>query len=327
MTPERAKTFLMAIGRPNAIQRGSWVTSSCPLALWTHKSGKDSTPSFGLSLGKNSRYNCFACGKGSVEELLGAVELYAKDSSLGLDFKLARSMLDEEFQEEVSMPEYLEFPSSEEQEFQELPEYWLESFQSIHEFPEAVLWLAKRDNGLGVPVYQWSEFDLKYDPSRSMVVAPFRNVFGKLAGARGRSILSGVTGWQKHWDYSWNKIRNTRLVWFNEQALQYEGPVVVVEGQFDCMRVSEKYRKVVANLTALPTWPKMQRLLQSNAVILICDNDEAGEKAEKEYRYFCTSNNLFLSVLSLPIDVKDPGECHPDWLYEQIKPLLGLTPY
>lgn len=44
-----------------------WIRCSCPLAPWTHKSGKDSSPSFGITIreeseGSQSVANCKTCG-------------------------------------------------------------------------------------------------------------------------------------------------------------------------------------------------------------------------------------------------------------------------
>lgn len=50
--------------KPNS----EWVQYSCPFARWSHKNGRDSSPSFGIYINPDgpSGYNCFACSaKGS----------------------------------------------------------------------------------------------------------------------------------------------------------------------------------------------------------------------------------------------------------------------
>lgn len=47
------------IGRVNSNN----LRCTCPFASQTHGSGKDSNPSFTISLDTNSKWNCFACGK------------------------------------------------------------------------------------------------------------------------------------------------------------------------------------------------------------------------------------------------------------------------
>ena len=119
-----------------------------------------------------------------------------------------------------------------------------------------------------------AQYDLRYDPKRSMVVAPYRDVFNRLAGARGRSILDGP---QKHYDYTYQSVNNAQLCWYNEPVLNLHGPVVVVEGQFDCWKTVQAFPKTVANLTAKPTMEKMKKLGDCGVVIQIPDRDEAGQ--------------------------------------------------
>ena len=70
-----AVQFLKALGCHDASRVGGWVTCKCPLAPFLHKSGKDSTPSFGINI-DSGKFNCFACQKGSLETLLGIISLY-----------------------------------------------------------------------------------------------------------------------------------------------------------------------------------------------------------------------------------------------------------
>jgi 5S rRNA maturation endonuclease (ribonuclease M5) len=145
-----------------------------------------------------------------------------------------------------------------------------------------------------------------------MVVAPYYDVFGRLAGARGRSILPDPT--KKHHDYSFNGHNNCRMVWYNEQVLNLPGPVVVVEGQFDCWRVSTVYPKVVANLTAKPSDEKFKKLCDSQEVIQIPDNDDAGDGSIATYSKLAKKYGIKHRVVTLDHSVKDPAECHPSYL-------------
>ncbi len=319
MNAEQGILFLKAIGAKNLQVREQWITASCPLAFLTHKNNKDSNPSFGLSLGTKSFYNCFACGRGSAVQLLQSIAANGE----GVDIPLATALLEQEASTIAFLPGYSEFANNETTEFSAWPEYWIDSFLLAGMNTEAALYLGKRDD-IGVPVYQWEKFELHYDTARHMIVCPFRNVWGELAGARGRFIGKkdkDTPSWQVHFDYGWNNIRNTRMVWYNEQALQLDGWVVVVEGQFDCMRIDEKYKKVVANLTALPTHPKLMKLLQSDGVIHIPDNDMTGEKSVVEYQEFCKSHKLRYKKLSLPDGIKDASECNPDYIFDRIMEL------
>lgn len=42
---------------------GDWIRAKCPLAAWTHESGEDTRPSFGVTVSDEGRsiYYCFGC--------------------------------------------------------------------------------------------------------------------------------------------------------------------------------------------------------------------------------------------------------------------------
>ena len=329
MTPEQAKAFLQALGAKNVGQKSTWVTAPCPLARWTHKSGKDSNPSFGITThtGKASHWNCFACGSGSAEDLLQAVEYHLHRNSVialdyGVNIGIARHLLDSEYIGLQALPDYMEFQENAQHEFQEWPLYWLDSFLPALNVKDAVDYLEAR----GVTLTEANKYNLRYDSKRRMIVFPYFNVYGKFAGARGRAIDPGVIGHKKHFDFTWNSVNNSRLVWYNEQCLELDGPVVVVEGQFDALRVLKAYPKVVANLTAKPTWAKLCRLQQSETVVHIPDNDGpggAGEGSTEVYRKFCQDHGMNYVRIDLPLppgqDKIDPGECSAEYLLDRLK--------
>lgn len=331
MTPDQARAFVQALGGKNLGQKSAWVTAGCPLARWTHKNGKDSNPSFGITTatGKPSHWNCFACGSGSAEDLLQAVEYHLHKNNLialdyGVNIGVARHLLDSEYVGLQALPDYMEFQENAQHEFQEWPLYWLDSFIPASMNDEARTYLLGRD----VSSDEQSAYNLRWDSQRRMVVFPYFNVYNKFAGARGRAIDQGVTGHKKHFDYTWNSVNNSRLCWYNEQCLELDGPVVVVEGQFDALRVLKAYPKVVANLTAKPTWAKLCRLQQSETVIHIPDNDGpggAGESSQASYRNFCQEHGLKYLLVDLPLppggDKIDPGECSAEYLRDRLQEL------
>lgn len=318
MNQEQAVAFLQALGAKKIKQSGHWLVCSCLLAKWLHERHVDMSPSFGLSIepGVRSYFNCFTCMKGSAEVLLQTLELYAKGDYQKYDFKLAHELLDGE-QKILPLPEYVE-TSKVGKEFIEWPSYWLDSFKQVGYIEIASNYLLSR----GVSTELWTKYDLRFDSKRNMIVVPYWNVFGKFAGARGRSILSDVHGSWKHFDYSWQGNNNAGLVWYNEQVLQISGPVVIVEGQFDCWRTVQAYSKTVANLTAKPSWEKMKKLGDCPFVIQIPDRDEGGLKSIPVYAMMCKDLNIGHKVLMLDEGVKDPDECHPDYLKGKIEELL-----
>lgn len=321
MDEQNAKAFITALGSKQIKSRTGWVVGTCPLAPWTHKSGKDTNPSFGLTVapGQHSNYNCYACASGSAEELLQTLEMYwAKDPrGSPMDFASARQLLEDEELAVLPLPGYQEFAPPPHGVFEEWPLHFINSFLPALGSVEAKTYLYSRlltDE----EILRWG---LRWDSQRRMIVAPFYNVYSQLAGARGRSVEAGTLGWNKHFDYTFNKVNNSNLVWFNEQSLQLPGPVVVVEGQFDAMRVAKVYPKVVANLTGKPVIGKLHRLLQSSQVIHLPDNDGVsgtGDKTITLYRQYCMSQSLPYVCEKLPLPTGrekiDPGDCHPDFL-------------
>ena len=312
MTAEQGVAFLEALGAKHITVKGNgWIEASCLLARWTHKSHTDATPSFGLSInpGGRSYFLCFACRQGSAEELLHTIQMYDKGQG-HYDFLRCHQILNEE-EFVVPLPEYGEF-QQQGPVFTEWPQYWVESFKSAEWHADAAVYLACR----GVSLETIAAYQLRYDPKRQMIVAPYWDVFNRLAGARGRSILEQPP--QKHYDYTFQNVNNARLVWYNEPVLNIPGPVVVVEGQFDCWKTVKVFPKTVANLTAKPTLEKMKKLGDCGMVIQIPDRDEAGQESVERYAKLCHQFGLEHRVIWLDEGVKDPADCHPEYLRERI---------
>lgn len=318
MNPEQGKAFLKALGAKKVSHSGKWLRASCPLAFALHQNHHDTNPSFALTVevDKPSRYNCFACGHGSALDLIQQMEFHGYQSA---DYQLAREILDSEKLEVTPLSPYSEFSKPEELwVFQPWPEEFLNDYPSVLGIPLAMEYLKSRD----MPLDQVAALDLRYDFTRAMVCFPIRDAYGQLSGMRGRSVLPEVSGAAKHYDYSHKDKNNTRGVWYNEQSLQLPGKVVVVEGQFDAARVLERYPKCVANLTAKPSFEKILKLALTPGLVLIPDNDLTGEMTVKKYHDGLEKYKTPISVLWLPDSVKDPSDCHPDFLYESLLPHL-----
>jgi hypothetical protein len=319
---EKIVVFLEALNAKRIrVKAKGWVEACCPLARWTHPKHTDSTPSFGVAVDPEGRshFFCFSCESGSLEELLQMLALYNKAHLDEYNLKACHQLLAGE-QDLPSLPPYGEHGTNE-KPFEEWPLYWLESFLPLVYFAPALEYLQKRK----VPLEIVQKFDLRFDSSRKMIVCPYYSVYGKLAGARGRAIRDDVTGPQKHWDYSCAGKNNCRFAWYNEGVLNFPGPAVVVEGQFDVWRVSQAYPKVVGNLTAKPTWEKMVKLTECPYIIQIPDNpkvDKAGALSIGKYAELCKKAKIGHRVLYLGDGVKDPDECCVEYLRDRIQEFL-----
>lgn len=317
MTEEQGIAFLQALRAKNIrVKDNGWIEASCVLAPWTHPHHKDISPSFGLKIapGERSHFMCFACRTGTAEELLHTMEVYTKGYG-NFDFGVCHQILQDEVFV-VPLPEYQEFGQAG-PVFIEWPQYWVESFIRADWSLEALQYLEVRR----VTMWQMQHYNLRYDPKRQMLVAPYSDVFGRLAGARGRSLILDAK--QQHYDYTYLDVNNARFCWYNEGVLNLPGPVVVVEGQFDCWRTALAFPKTVANLTAKPTWEKMKKLADSELVIQIPDRDAAGSESVDRYAKFCWQLGLKHQVIWLDEGVKDPDECAVEYLKDCINSVLG----
>lgn len=312
MNVEQAEALLKALGSTPKGRGDQWVRGPCPLAPWKHKNGKDTHPSFGLfvSPGEPGRFNCFACEGGSLATLLQTLEFlnHKYPGQFQGDLVKAHQIVEQEELEFPILPEFSEFGAAPTKKFEPLPEWFLETFMPANNSARAMAYLKERGFG---PMEE-AAFDLHYDPVQDRIVFPYRDVFGRLAGLRGRGVeLDGHHHYSKHHDYVWNGINNSSLVWLNEEVLDDEGPVVVVEGQFDLMRVARVFPRVLANLTAKPIRDKVLKLVQCEGVVLMMDGDYPGRLATQKFVEVFDHLKIKCAVVLLPIVDKDGNPVDP----------------
>ncbi len=320
--------FLEALGTPNASVGHRWVMAPCPLAPFTHQKGTDNRPSFGVSL-ESGLFNCFSCTSGSLTKLVGLLESYVAQSPYGeqllakYQFKEARTILAGIDAGLEVLPDF-ESTAKGDPPFEEWPSWSLAQFVGWKDSPRASWYLTygRPENG-SQPVSSQvaNDFGLMYDPTWDRLVAPFWTFSGKLAGARGRAV-GPEAKWQ-HYDYTVGDVNNTHAVWYNERALETaavsHSPVIVVEGQFDCMNVARVYPHVVAGLTAKSSYTKVMKLTACDGVLLMLDNDNTGMQAIARYQQFLMGR-VPLGVVGYP--EKDPAKLTEEQLREVIKEIL-----
>lgn len=307
MKPATIIKFLKALGCHDAAESGDWVTCKCPLAPFRHKSGKDSTPSFGVNV-SSGMFNCFACEKGSLESLLSTIDFSTRKEPFDqlrpkYDFQAARDALDTAESEIDGLAPYEELgPVG--TPFHAFPEWWLNSFTPAHLTPNGSAYL----HGRHISYEESVREDLRYDPYFDMVVFPYRNAWGVLAGARGRCADPEKD--LQHYDYKFNKLNNSGSVFMGEHlipaAVDNHKPLLVVEGQIDRIACLRHYPYVLANLTAKPTHEKLATLNSCpDGVVLMLDNDETGKEATP---LWVKGLKVPVAVLSYPEEFKDPDK-------------------
>lgn len=316
MDEKAARMFVQALGCKQIERKGKWLTCTCPLAPFTHSGGKDNHPSFGIRIGEGLLFNCFACESGSLGKLLNTLGFHLSKvpQMAGLyNMKAAHEILDGAELDFLPLPPFEE-QFAPDQVFEAWPDHALDQFAPLESSEKAVKWLAERDGGLTLE--QAHHAELMFDHTKNMVVAPYRNVYGRLAGVRGRNIDPECPKAYRHSDYYWNKKNNAPLVWYNEQALMLPGPLVVVEGQFDCRHVEKVWPKVIANLTAKPSRAKLKKIGQCDQVILMMDNDDTGRNATEKYKEYLASQGTQIGVMEYPEEFSDPAKLPLTWLQE-----------
>lgn len=337
MRIEQVVQFLTALHAKNIRVSGGWVSSSCVLARWTHAKGSDSTPSFAVSVDPSapSGFNCFSCVQGDLHTLLALIEAHAaaNDVSLAtLGTREARIVLAGEELVVMPLPAFTEFGDGE-QQFIEWPDWRLDAYPKVNLSSEGMAYLKygrAADGNQPVSDSIIEDFDLRVDPERQMVVAPYRTVGGLLAGMRGRCYNAARD--LKHYDYPQkNETSNAGLVWFNERALETTAPVIVVEGQFDAMNVAQVYPHVVACLSSKVPIRKLQKLLQAEFTLWMLDNDKTGQDHQQGYvsrdlpdGYMGWLQRQGALTGKLEYEEKDPAKIDPEWLREQLKGTLPL---
>lgn len=319
MNTKQAEDFLRALGAKNIKIDGERVRCSCPLAPWTHAKGTDNNPSFSIAVGMEPYFNCFSCKGGSLPTLVNELEMHVQRTPhlKGFySFKDARRVLEGIELDIQPLPEYTEFDGH--KIFKEWDAKIIKSFMPWNQSERAYRYLIERR---GVSEAMANKYDLRYDYSKDMIVFPYKNVYGKVAGARGRAVEL----WDeepkniKHHDYTSNNINNASMVWYNEPALASGKPIVVVEGQFDALRVASVYPYVVANLTAKPMPDKIRKLMQADHIVLMMDNDMTGEASINKYKNII-GDTVPITIVELPEKYDDNGnfvKLDPDIMGEE----------
>ena len=144
------------------------------------------------------------------------------------------------------------------------------------------------------------------------LVMPYRDVHGQVIGIVGRTILNDA----ERNSIGIAKYKNTRFTKGNHVFGLYEakksilkaGFVYVVEGQFDVIKAVEQGLKNVVALGSADMSAYQLSLIcrYTNNILLLLDNDEAGDKGRKravdKYSTFANVNNVYLPTGYKDID-------------------------
>lgn len=319
MNQSEISTFLKILKiSPSSHYRKGWVVCSCPLAAFTHVSGSDKHPSFGLLIGLGeSLCHCFSCGfAGSQTKLLSDLGHHLKQAGgeHEIDINWALAYVAEVVESaplafEVDAPDACELAGKASSSL--FPEWWLDTFDLAYEAGHTHPYLSAR----GVPFEVAEALDIRFDAQRNRICFPVRDFAGRLCGLHGRGVLNSVH--PKYLVYLYENMNNPG-VWLGESWVDLDRPVVFAESVFDLARIRQVYPNVVSPLSASLSLDKIKGMPASE-VILMFDPDLPGRKASAKVKTVMKSSVVHDIVLP---DGKDPGDTPVDVIRDLLAPLV-----
>lgn len=276
MKKDKVAVLLQAVKSKITGERaGTWVEAYCPF-IWNH-GGKDQHPSFGVKINTNSKSicKCWSCGYGGdLQDLvLDLAQGIKKHQLTGYNLKLAVQLTANELEDMDINPEDIpDYDAVIEPTEVIIPEYWLDSFRSVELYPKAMQYLDSR----GVEQATIKTLDIRYDPLQRRVCFPFRNFKGDLVGVQGRSLDAEST--LRYYQYGYNSKRNGHS-WYGESRVNFDKPVVLVEGVFDYIKVMQVYDNVMASFTSGLSVQKIKRVAEADSIVSFYDYGSGGNAA------------------------------------------------
>jgi len=320
MQEQTIQAIAEMMGLDNTAPNGGWVSVTCPFAQWEHKSGRDNHPSMRVEVrsGGISRWRCFSCSSGGD---LTTVLFQLKAKGYEAPYKELMAVA-------VSEEDALEFPSlavGPEVDFA-VPESWLDSFRKAWIIGEARDYFIKR----GIMLEEMMAWDVRWDGGRRRVCFPIRDKMGVLRGLQGRMIddvdPDADETPPRYLLYKIAGHARGATHWLGESMIDWDKPVVTVEGSFDAASVRRVYPNVVAGCgagTVLLRKAKLERLAPAIEIVTLFDPGEAGDRARFEMRRWCRGMRVCKDAI-LPPDT-DPGDSTPQELWKVLSPYIDSS--
>lgn len=303
---------LQQMGITETRRTGEWIMTTCPLAKWTHASGTDRHPSFGIreSVGI-SGVHCFSCGlQGGMLKLVKEFGGYAVRDGLWTE-ETVQQMTD--FVLLAEMEDTVESHVNKVTEVV-IAEPLRQCLNKPHEY------FASRGITEGM-VEKWGlgYIDRFFDERtmsemRSRVLFPVYEKQGtrlELKGIVGRTV-DGEEPKYKNAPPSFQKTRHLYGGWLIEEQRK----LIVVEGPVDCIVLNERLSEAgladeffaVALMGADPNKLQLSLLKEyADEVICMLDNDPSGMLGNKKLIDGLESH-VVVSVVLWKDEHKDPDQ-------------------
>lgn len=323
MNKEKTVSFLKALGAtvPNHQPRTGWVISDCPLGPWRHDGGKSSPLVFGIQTTPgDARCNCFSCGwSSSISTLKHEMQRLNKKSPHleGVDWKALDVMIEaaqEEFGLVLDSPDIEEVLFGSKKGSHVFPNWWLDSFPKWSEAKFAREYLEERN----VPAKVADELGLRADSHEMRVCFPVHDFKGQLVGLHGRAIKDGVN--PRYRMYLQAGVNNP-IHWLGESWVDFDRPIVVVEGPFDVTSVKRVYDNVVSPLFANPSFEKLHRMAPALEWITLFDRGKGGDSGREKVTAALKKDHV-VHHLKPPEGSKDPGAMTVNQLRDLLQEVL-----
>lgn len=262
-------TLLKSMGLTKISKKSGWVMCSCPFSQWNHENGRDTKPSFGVSIGKTSTYHCFACDvKGPLTSLPSSLTFL-----LGRDLPEVRDFIN---QYENTLLETYE--STSKKVLEVIPDNLYKKYS-----------VASRVRGISLPsIGHWN---LRYDDKEHRILFPIKDVFGRLVGIRGRALNGNSLRYRSYTELSPNgRDAKSFGVWFGMHFPLVEGKkLILVEGEIDAILLKQiGVQNVWASMGASIASNQMKTLKLLNVpLVTYFDNDKSGQNASSKIAIEC----------------------------------------
>ena len=238
------------LGNPQTKTINGWVSLNCPLARWTHETGKDSSASAGISINDHgtSIFNCFTCKvKGPLQHLIRKYGEYTGDNYSDLIEELE----DEAYLGARTLPEWGARPGQEDPLVPLKKSVYLDLYEPAAGHP----YLTKR--GISKATARKLQLMVDIDPSdgEERILFPVFGSDGELYGLSGRAIDKNAR--LKVRDYfGLKKARNLLGAHLIEQTKPDK--LLIVEGLFDYANAWECGQPAVAVMHSTLTDPQAE---------------------------------------------------------------------
>jgi len=317
--------LLSDLGVSSVNVRDGWVSSCCPLAKYTHVSGSDKHPSFGISINDDgtSVWKCFTCSNDS-RNLINLVETYAHLSGRKplIAGRLALNEADQAPPWDVSEPILSAYKdvwsSSVKKPEVALPYEILSLFPLLNDVKDedyATDIIDYLTDERMISLDQIFRYKVRASKADDLIVFPFTVPHREISVLRVRKsrTKSLFTINPEYVGQPWLRFPNLSEsgAIFGADIIDWSKPVFIVEGELDALRLASLGNdNVVAIGTNTPTDMQIKNLCGFHFFVGL-DSDKAGkEGAQKtigKIRKFIPGSivvNLDWGV----VNCKDPGD-------------------